>query len=95
MVTKERIVEELETIYDPEINLDIYTLGLIRDIIIHDDAIDITMTYTTVACPAGPLIQQEIRDSLLSLDGIKQVNITVSFDPPWKPPANLREMMGL
>ncbi len=94
-ITKERVVEELETIYDPEINLDIYSLGLIRDIIIQGDTVDIAMTYTTVACPAGPLIQQEIRDSLVSIDGIKNVNIEVSFNPPWKPPANLREMMGL
>ncbi len=94
-ITKERVIEELETIYDPEINLDIYSLGLIRDIIITDDTVDIAMTYTTVACPAGPLIQQEIRDSLVSIDGIKSVNIEVSFNPPWKPPANLREMMGL
>jgi metal-sulfur cluster biosynthetic enzyme len=95
MLTKERIIEELETIYDPEINLDIYTLGLIRHIIIHEDTIDITMTYTTVACPAGPLIQQEIRDALLTLDGVKRVNIEVTFDPPWKPPTNLRQMMGV
>ncbi len=95
MITRERVIEELETIYDPEINLDIYTLGLIRDIKIQENTIDIDMTYTTVACPAGPLIQQEIKDSLLTLDGIKRVNITVSFDPPWKPPANLRGMMGI
>ncbi len=95
MVTKERIIEELETIYDPEINLDIYTLGLIYTIDIQENTVNLLMTYTTPACPAGPLIQQEIRDSLMSIDGVKHVVMQVTFDPPWKPPANLREMMGI
>lgn len=93
-LTKERIIEELETIYDPEVNLDIYTMGLIYDITSSDTGVHILMTYTTSACPAGPIIQQEIRDSLISI-GAKNVTIEVTFDPPWKAPENLRAMMGL
>ena len=94
MLTKEKIIEELETIHDPEVNLDIYTMGLIYDITSTDDGVHILMTYTTPACPAGPIIQNEIRDSLVSI-GAKNVTIEITFNPPWKAPQNLRTMMGV
>lgn len=94
MLTKEQIVEELKTIYDPEVNLDIYTMGLIYDITIDGDRVNILMTYTTPACPAGPIIQREITDCLSAL-GAKDIQIAVTFDPPWKAPENLRAMMGV
>ncbi|HYE60292.1 MAG TPA: metal-sulfur cluster assembly factor [Candidatus Kapabacteria bacterium] len=94
MLTKERIIEELETIYDPEVHLDIWTMGLIYDIHITDTVIHIVMTYTTPMCPAGPLIQDQIRDALISI-GASAVTFEVTFDPPWKPPEALRAMMGI
>tara|TARA_Y100001970_G_C14213205_1_gene848115 strand:+ start:532 stop:819 length:288 start_codon:yes stop_codon:yes gene_type:complete len=95
MIQKERVVEELETIMDPEIGLDIYTLGLIYDIIYTtEEEITIVMTYTTPLCPFGPLLQENIETALKAL-GFGRVIITLTFDPPWQPPDNLREMMGV
>ena len=95
MITKERVIEELETVMDPEIGLDIYTLGLIYDMIYTSDKnITIIMTYTTPMCPFGPQLQENIELALKNI-GFKTVEITVTFDPPWQPPENLREMMGV
>ncbi len=95
MLTRERIIEELETIMDPEINLDIWTLGLIYDISLEENNhVHIRMTYTTPLCPFGPAIKNEVEDALRSI-GARSVEIEITFDPPWKPPQNLRAMLGL
>lgn len=95
MLSRERIIEEFETIYDPELAIDIWTLGLIYSFSQESaDHLQITMTYTTPTCPYGPQINKEIEDSFHAI-GIKYVEIDLTFDPPWKPPANLREMLGI
>lgn len=95
MISKERVIEELETIIDPEIGLDLYTFGLIYDIqIISDTDIAITMTYTTPLCPFGPALNQEVQDAMYGL-GFSNVQLSVVFTPPWEPPQHLREMMGV
>lgn len=95
MLTRERIIEELETVMDPEIGLDLWTLGLIYDITFEDEKyVKITMTYTTPMCPFGPALKQEVADAMYGLE-FKAVEVEVTFDPPWKTPENLREMMGV
>lgn len=95
MITKERVIEELETIYDPEINLDLWTLGLIYNIEIESEThVKITMTYTTPLCPFGPAIKNEVEDAMHSI-GFQTAEIDVTFEPPWKPPEDLRTMLGL
>lgn len=95
MITKERVIEELETIMDPEISLDLWTLGLIYNIEIESEKhIKITMTYTTPLCPFGPAIKNEVEDAMHDI-GFKSAEIEVTFEPAWKPPANLRIMLGL
>lgn len=95
MITKEQIIEQLETILDPELGVDIWTLGLIYDIeIFSDEHVKITMTYTTPACPLGPQIQADLEDSLRSL-GVKYVEVEITFEPPWKPPEDLRLIVGV
>ncbi len=95
MIKKERVIEELETVMDPEIGLDIYTLGLVYDMIYtSEEVITIVMTYTTPLCPFGPMLQENIEAALKGL-GFEKVAITLTFDPPWEPPENLREMMGV
>lgn len=69
---------------DPEINISIVDLGLIYKIELKKDAVKITMTLTSIACPLGPMIQDEIKEGLKEL-GIKKVNIKLVFDPPWNP----------
>lgn len=95
MITKERVIEEIETIMDPEIGLDLFTLGLIYDIDIQsEEYVKIIMTYTTPLCPYGPAIKNEVVDAMHDL-GFNVADIEVTFTPPWKPPEKLREMLGL
>jgi len=95
MPTEKEIIELLETVLDPEIGIDIYTLGLIYKIeILSESSVHITMTYTTPMCPAGPIIQHEIRDALSNI-GIESVQSEIVFDPPWKPSDELRTMLGI
>ncbi|HBB37731.1 MAG: hypothetical protein UV82_C0013G0051 [Candidatus Magasanikbacteria bacterium GW2011_GWD2_43_18] len=95
MITKEDVEAHLKMVIDPEVGLDIHTMGLIREIDIPDDEhIHIVMTYTTPMCPAGPALQDGIREAMLNL-GVEHVTIEVSFDPPWEMPEALKVMMGL
>lgn len=95
MATREQVVEILQTIIDPEVNLDIYTMGLIYDIQIKDEKnIFVLMTLTTPACPIGPFIQSEVTDAMREL-GFSSVEVELTFDPPWKPPPALREALGV
>ncbi len=93
--TKEQIIEKLETVIDPELSIDIWTMGLIYEINdITEDSCHIVMTLTTPACPLGPEIMRDIRNTLALL-GLNKVEIEMTFDPPWNPPEDLRTMLGL
>lgn len=95
MATREQIIEILQTIIDPEVNLDIHTMGLIYAINIKDEkTVHILMTLTTPACPVGPFIQSEVTDAMREL-GFSAVEVEFTFDPPWKPPVALREALGV
>lgn len=85
----------LETVMDPELGIDIYSLGLIREVeVVSNERVHITMTLTTPACPLGPQIMDDIRATLRPI-GYTTVDIDLTFDPPWKPPADLRTMLGI
>lgn len=93
-VTKEQIIERLETIIDPEVSFDIWTMGLIREIdSIGETHVHFVITYTTPLCPAGAIIQQQITDEMHDL-GFQSVEIEVSFDPPWEMPEAIKTMLG-
>lgn len=95
MINKDKVIELLETIDDPEMGVDIWTMGLIYDINIKDEkSVNITMTYTSPMCPLGEQLQNDIR-STLKQSGVENIEIEVTFDPPWKPPDKLREAMGV
>ena len=79
-----RIVEVLKTVYDPEIPVDIYNLGLIYRIDLHDDGgLDVDMTLTAPNCPAADFILEDIRMKLESIEGIKSVDVNLVFEPEW------------
>jgi len=78
------VVNALKQIYDPEIPLNIYDLGLIYDIDVTDDNdVNITMTLTAPNCPAGDYIMQEVNEQIKALGGVNAVNVKLVFDPPW------------
>ncbi len=94
MVTEKEVIEALKLVDDPELNIDVYTLGLIYDIdVTNDGTIKILMTYTTPLCPFGPQLQEDIRVRLSSLSD--KVDIEVTFEPMWKPSDELRSLLGV
>ena len=95
MATRDDVVEVLKTINDPEIMIDIYTLGLIYDIDLREPELNIRMTFTSIACPVGPYIVQEIKDKAKTLAGIEKVNVEVVFQPAWEPSEELKAMLGI
>lgn len=81
---EEKVVAMLRTVFDPEIPVDIYSLGLIYKIDIADDgALNIDMTLTAPNCPAADFILEDARLKLESIDGITSVNINIVFEPEW------------
>jgi FeS assembly SUF system protein len=80
------IVAALKTVYDPEIPVDIYELGLIYKVDIKDDrAIDIVMTLTTPNCPAAAELPTMVENAVASVPGVGVIGISVVYDPPWTP----------
>lgn len=80
----EKIVKVLKTIYDPEIPVDIYELGLIYDVFVNEDnEVKILMTLTTPNCPVAETLPVEVEDKVKSLKMIKDAEVEITFDPPW------------
>ncbi|MBQ8128439.1 MAG: DUF59 domain-containing protein [Prevotella sp.] len=81
---EERIVDVLKTVYDPEIPVNIYDLGMIYRIDVKDDAaVEVDMTFTAPNCPAADFILEDVRTKLEGLDGIKSANVNLVFEPAW------------
>lgn len=81
---EEKVVEMLRTVFDPEIPVDIYSLGLIYKIDVHDDGIvDIDMTLTAPNCPAADFLLEDARLKVEAIDGVTAVNINIVFEPEW------------
>ena len=83
MELKEKIIKEIKKIYDPEIPVNIYELGLIYDIIINDKNVLVKMTLTSPNCPVAESLPKEVKDSILEVDGIDKVDLKLVWDPPW------------
>lgn len=81
---EERIVEVLKTVYDPEIPVDIWNLGMIYKIDVKDDGtVDIDMTFTAPSCPAADFILEDVRTKVESIDDVKAANVNLVFEPAW------------
>ena len=80
----EKIVTVLKTIYDPEIPVDIYELGLIYDVFVNEDYdVKVLMTLTTPNCPVAETLPLEVEEKVKSLDAVKSAEVEITFDPPW------------
>ncbi len=84
-VTEEKIFENLKTVIDPEIGINIVDLGLIYNLDFDDKKIDVTMTLTTPGCPMHSSITSWVKEALLSLDENIEVNVNLVWQPPWSP----------
>ncbi len=83
MVTKEKVIEALKEVYDPEIPVNVYDLGLIYGIEIEDNKVNIKMTLTARGCPLANVIAHQVREKIAGLEGVEDVNVEVVWDPPW------------
>lgn len=85
MVTKKEIESILKTIPDPELNISVWDLGLIYGIDIDKtkELVTIIMTLTTIGCPLFSLISEPIKNQIGKLDGVKKVEVDLTFEPPW------------
>jgi len=87
---EERLVDVLKTVYDPEIPVDIWNLGMIYKIDVKDDyAVEVDMTFTAPSCPAADFILEDVRTKIESVEGVKSANVNLVFEPEWD-----RDMMS-
>ena len=85
MVEKEQIIEVLKKVVDPEINYDIWSLGLVYNIDVQGSKVKILMTFTTPMCPYGPQLLDEVRRNISAMDGVGEVEVEITFSPVWGP----------
>ena len=84
MKLKEKIIKEIKKIYDPEIPVNIYQLGLIYDIKIeNDNEVKVKMTLTTPNCPVAESLPKEVKDSIMEIKEVKNVDLELVWEPPW------------
>ena len=84
MKLKDEIIAEIKKIYDPEIPVNIYELGLIYDVIVDEyNNVKVKMTLTTPNCPVAESLPKEVKDSIMNVKGVKKVDLDLVWDPPW------------
>ena len=80
---KKKVIEEIKKIYDPEIPVNIYELGLIYDISVKDKNIKVKMTLTSPNCPVAESLPKEVKDSIMEIKGVDKVDLDLVWEPPW------------
>mgnify|MGYP001159464333 CR=1 FL=1 len=83
MDLREKVIAEIRKIYDPEIPVNIYELGLIYDVKVKEDAVKIIMTLTSPNCPVAESLPQDVKDSAMQVVGIEKVDLDLVFEPEW------------
>ncbi len=94
MITHEKAIEVLKQVNDPELNMDIWFLGLIYNLEVENDIVRIDMTFTTPFCPYGPALLDEIKTRLTGA-GAKDVAIELVFEPRWEPSEDVKIALGI
>jgi metal-sulfur cluster biosynthetic enzyme len=85
MANKTEVLEALRQVEDPELGMDIVDLGLLYEVEVEDSTVKITYSLTSMGCPAGPLIAQDIDRAAHEVPGVENVELELTFDPPWTP----------
>ena len=85
MIDQETLLSALRTVKDPELNVNVVDLGLVYSIQTHDDQVDVEMTLTSPACPAGPEILRNAMSALETVEGVTKANVRLVMSPPWSP----------
>ncbi len=82
-VDKEKVFEALKGVYDPEIPVDVVNLGLVYEVLVDSDRVAVKMTTTAAGCPVGNYIIAEAKRAISRLEGVKQVDVELVYEPPW------------
>ncbi|HEY6016068.1 MAG TPA: metal-sulfur cluster assembly factor [Gaiellaceae bacterium] len=85
MPTKDDVVEALRQVEDPELGMDIVELGLFYDAEVEGGKVHVKHTLTSIGCPVGPMIQEDIHRVVSELPGVEDVEVELTWDPPWSP----------
>jgi metal-sulfur cluster biosynthetic enzyme len=85
MIDQERLLSALKNVRDPELNVNVVDLGLVYSVQAHDDQVDVEMTLTSPACPAGPEILRGAVAALEGVEGVAKANVKLVMSPPWSP----------
>jgi metal-sulfur cluster biosynthetic enzyme len=85
MPTKEEVVDALRAVEDPELGMDIVELGLLYDVEVAGPKVKVIHTLTSMGCPVGPMIQQNVDEIVAAIPGVENVEIELTWDPPWTP----------
>jgi metal-sulfur cluster biosynthetic enzyme len=85
MIDQENLLSALRTVKDPELNVNVIDLGLVYAVQVHDDQVDVEMTLTTPACPAGPEMLRSAVTALEGVPGVTKANVRLVMSPPWTP----------
>ena len=85
MPSRDEVIEALRQVEDPELGMDIVDLGLLYDVEVEGAKVKVTHSLTSMGCPVGPLIQEDIDRVARELPGVEDVDIELTWDPPWSP----------
>jgi metal-sulfur cluster biosynthetic enzyme len=85
MPTREEVISALHQVEDPELGMDIVELGLLYDVEIEGPKVKVIYSLTSIGCPAGPMIEEDIRNTAAGVEGVDEVETELSWDPPWTP----------
>jgi len=85
MPTREEVYEAMRQVEDPELGMDIVELGLLYDVAVEGRRVKVTHSLTSMGCPAGPMIQEDINRVAREVPGVEDVDIELTWDPPWTP----------
>jgi metal-sulfur cluster biosynthetic enzyme len=94
MITREKVIQAIEKVSDPEIGLNVWFLGLIYDISVEQNNVKIVMTFTTPFCPYGPSLVEEIKGKVLET-GASAVDVEIVMEPPWQPSEEVKLALGI
>ncbi len=83
MDLKEKVIAEIKKIYDPEIPVNIYELGLIYDVSVKEKTVKVKMTLTTPNCPVAESLPKEVKDSIMEIKEVDKVDLDLVWEPPW------------
>jgi metal-sulfur cluster biosynthetic enzyme len=85
MPTREEVFEVLRTVEDPELGMDVVDLGLVYDVEVEGPKVKVLYSLTSMGCPAGPLIAGDMERAAREVEGVEEVDLELTFDPPWTP----------